>query len=458
MSYRPYVNGASQTGTSLITDGWPVSTTGILLQDDIIRIEGYATEYTVAADVNSNGTGQATITLTSALSSSPADNSPVLVPSPRPLTTEMRTKIVSKKSDVIYFVMFDFDEIYRLGNIVTYSAGTKIQVTSEAHGLSNGASITIDLPDEYAGTYTISEAESDPDTFVVDGCPFDADADTEGTSHIDAPVYVTTTTHDIPWDSKTWQGIGGLLYFESIQESQDMKANATIFKMSGVDPSILTLLLSKAFIGRDVKTWIAHINLDGTILCDPIKDLIMLNQMSGGFTIEENVSKKNTPGTVTITGRMEDILASSEIIVGIQTNPTSHQRFYPDDRFFEEIPKLINKQIKFGKLDVKSGKSGCFFWVALTFTISQQVLYGYNILEPIRWYRDTKMDISVDKYYKSISPLIISGIEKYPCKIFVYQWIQDFTIKLSNFVSQGQYLKAEIFYNKGLKILEKFIE
>ena len=209
-----------------------------------------------------------------------------------------------------------------------------------------------------------------------------------------------------------------------------MKANATSLKISGVDPTILTLLLNKAFIGRDMKIWIAHINDDGTILCDSDKDLIMLNQMSGGFKVEGNRPKSPlSPGTVIITGRVEDVLATSEIVVGIQTNPTSHQRFFPDDRFFEEIPKLINKQIKFGKLDIKSGKSGCLFWAALTISISQQTLYGYNILEPIKWYRDTKMESFVDKHYKVVSPLIISGIEKYPCKVFVYKWIQNFTIK-----------------------------
>ena len=111
----PVVNTASQTGSSLITDGWDVSTTGLLKEGDVITISGvyeinpqnYTStgrlqNFVVTADVDSDGSGNATIpiypaindgTLTTVdedgntislrgyqnVSAAPADNAPIVV-------------------------------------------------------------------------------------------------------------------------------------------------------------------------------------------------------------------------------------------------------------------------------------------------------------------------------------------------------------------------------------------
>jgi len=68
----PLVNGASQTGTSLITDGWPLSQTGILLKGDYFSVNGELKQITVNA--NSDGGGNSTITFDPPLRDSPADD------------------------------------------------------------------------------------------------------------------------------------------------------------------------------------------------------------------------------------------------------------------------------------------------------------------------------------------------------------------------------------------------
>jgi len=70
----PLVKGASQTGASLLTDGWPLST-AILKAGDYFEVNS---EYKlVAADVTSDGSGNATITFEPPLRASPADNAPI---------------------------------------------------------------------------------------------------------------------------------------------------------------------------------------------------------------------------------------------------------------------------------------------------------------------------------------------------------------------------------------------
>lgn len=97
----PLVNGASQTGASLVTDGWTNSVTGLLLENDLITVAGVFSvnpvnqqstgelqTFRVTGDVNSDGSGNATIGISPAItvttayqtvSASPADNAEISV-------------------------------------------------------------------------------------------------------------------------------------------------------------------------------------------------------------------------------------------------------------------------------------------------------------------------------------------------------------------------------------------
>lgn len=77
----PVVNGASQTGNELNIDGLPTSVTGYLKAGDYIQLGSGSTArlYKVLEDVNSNGSGEATLNLWPDLRSSPADDAGVVV-------------------------------------------------------------------------------------------------------------------------------------------------------------------------------------------------------------------------------------------------------------------------------------------------------------------------------------------------------------------------------------------
>jgi hypothetical protein len=76
----PLVKGASQTGTSLITDGWTISQTGILKAGDFFSVNGELKM--VVADCNSDSGGNATITFEPPLRAAPADNAALTTASP----------------------------------------------------------------------------------------------------------------------------------------------------------------------------------------------------------------------------------------------------------------------------------------------------------------------------------------------------------------------------------------
>lgn len=75
----PLVNGASQSGASLATDGWTAGVTNVVRAGDVIRIAGLNPLYRVVEDASSNGSGQATLTINPPIpaGSSPADNAAI---------------------------------------------------------------------------------------------------------------------------------------------------------------------------------------------------------------------------------------------------------------------------------------------------------------------------------------------------------------------------------------------
>jgi len=80
----PLVNGVSQTGSILITDGWTISTKNILMQGDYFSVNGELKQIT--DNVNSDVGGNATINFKPALRESPAENEVISV---NPATTTM---------------------------------------------------------------------------------------------------------------------------------------------------------------------------------------------------------------------------------------------------------------------------------------------------------------------------------------------------------------------------------
>jgi len=77
----PLVNGGSQTGKNLVVDGAAASQTRWLLAGDYIQLGtgGNARLYMVTDDVNTNGSGEATIPIWPDIQITPADNDPVVV-------------------------------------------------------------------------------------------------------------------------------------------------------------------------------------------------------------------------------------------------------------------------------------------------------------------------------------------------------------------------------------------
>lgn len=81
----PLVNGAGQTGQQLATDGWQVSTSGVLLAGDWFHVGTGLTQrlYKVLNDADSDGAGAATLDVFPPLRESPVDDAPLVTSNAR---------------------------------------------------------------------------------------------------------------------------------------------------------------------------------------------------------------------------------------------------------------------------------------------------------------------------------------------------------------------------------------
>ena len=108
----PLVNGADQTGRSVVTDGWNNSIT-IFKAGDYLKFANHDKVYTVVADATSNGSGQSTITIEPALITSPATDSAITYTSV-PFTVALTTRVqeFSTGTSGLFEFEIDLEEVF----------------------------------------------------------------------------------------------------------------------------------------------------------------------------------------------------------------------------------------------------------------------------------------------------------------------------------------------------------
>jgi hypothetical protein len=149
-----------------------------------------------------------------------------------------------------------------------------------------------------------------------------ADSDNVPTS-----VYLTTAAQDITWDGKPWEAVGGTLEIDAMGESSDGAANGLRIKLSGVDQSVLALILGSRWRGRNATIY--HVALDqatGTVKADPV--IMYTGPMNGGFQIGESRGDFGG-GTVDISARLSSRLDDLVKVRGVRCNEASHNATIP---------------------------------------------------------------------------------------------------------------------------------
>ena len=105
----PLVNGASQTGRTLATDGWPVSTT-VLVAGQFVTINNQLLQLT--ENVTSNGSGVATLTFEPPIRTSPSDNAAIEYKNPYCLMYFVEEPTLSVENGYVYSLSLNLRESF----------------------------------------------------------------------------------------------------------------------------------------------------------------------------------------------------------------------------------------------------------------------------------------------------------------------------------------------------------
>jgi hypothetical protein len=155
---------------------------------------------------------------------------------------------------------------------------------------------------------------------------------------------LTTGSRRLSWGGYTWEAVGGQLEIGPVEVSADERGAGIDVTLSGIDQSIVSLLLQQQYRGRQL--WVGRAILDsatGTVL-DVVEffDGIQTDPYEIVETIE-----RGRPGTVTIKTRARPRLAIDEWR-GIRTNLTDHQRYAPGDTLFAHVASIAGRPLYWG--------------------------------------------------------------------------------------------------------------
>ena len=159
-----------------------------------------------------------------------------------------------------------------------------------------------------------------------------------GTSGTDVNLW--TGMGDLTHLGETYSGVGNLGGVSEIAENQNLQAGGIAFTLTGINPALVSSILSSMRYGRPAKLWLGLVDISTGLIVDaPIK-------IFAGLTDMANMEEGAEVSTITITS--ENRLADLER-PRIRRYTTEDQKLTdPTDLGFEYVPSLQDKVISWG--------------------------------------------------------------------------------------------------------------
>lgn len=163
-----------------------------------------------------------------------------------------------------------------------------------------------------------------------------------------------TAPVDITWNAQSWDGIGGILAFSGVEETADPAGQGVELTLSGVDQTIISILLQHQFRGYEVRIWLAHLAINGTIVADPIE--IFRGRQLSDYRINEERPESGS-GSVTIKTRVQSrlsILRNPEAVrtsIVSQNDMLKRAGLSTGDTFFRNVPAIAGRQVRWGQIN-----------------------------------------------------------------------------------------------------------
>ena len=143
---------------------------------------------------------------------------------------------------------------------------------------------------------------------------------------------------DLTFDSEVYTGAGNALGVSEIRETAAVQAVGVRVLLNGLDPAILSTLLTEPVQGRPITIWMAFLDSSDALITDPF---VAFSGFMDVPTIEDNATTLNASTTA------ESDLVVLEKAPFLKWTHEQQQIAFPGDRGFEFINAIQEKELVF---------------------------------------------------------------------------------------------------------------
>ncbi len=162
-----------------------------------------------------------------------------------------------------------------------------------------------------------------------------------------APVYVASTPYNVDYDidgdlaDETFLGAGRFGRVSGPEEGAEQRAYQVAYKLSGIDPALVSDALNEDYRGRDSKLWLALCDEDYQVIDDPV--LVHWGLM------DTMPIKITADGKAEIVVKSIDRRARWEEAPHHRWNNAAHQALHPGDLAFEQMEANVETELVWPK-------------------------------------------------------------------------------------------------------------
>jgi hypothetical protein len=154
-------------------------------------------------------------------------------------------------------------------------------------------------------------------------------------------------TADLGEGSVSWTGGALLGTIEMSGEGENLEAKSMRFSLNAVDRSYYSLLISEEYRGRPCKVWFA-------LMSGATSPTVSYYELMEEARMDVPTLTESADGiemSFTAESRLIDLFRARPVYL----TPDYHNRFYPEDTFYEFTPTLPGKPMPWGSAFVRPG-------------------------------------------------------------------------------------------------------
>ena len=164
-----------------------------------------------------------------------------------------------------------------------------------------------------------------------------------------SPLLLWSGLGDLAFGGETYTGVGDLLSIGEITETSDISATGINVALSGLQRAFIAIAIGYKYQGRPLTVFLGAFNDQGALIADPI---IVFSGFMDTMTISEGAE------TSSISINVENKLVAFERSRVRRYTAEDQKIDHPNDKGFEFVTSIVEKEIIWGRPTGSSGGSG----------------------------------------------------------------------------------------------------